>query len=535
MLCLHEKNRPFVLALGSTVLLDLLCIALVFTLSGIALKSSSFIFFDNYYLRVFTFTLFQALVGSFLSILFALLSVFSLRRIQTTVVGGFFTQIINLPFFIPSLVGCLSLILMFGQNGMVSNCFKYIGLSYNTFVYGVGGIILCHVFYYTPFALRIFNKTLDLIQPEYNRLSQQLGFSRFDRFKSIEWPFLKNDLLSTFGIVFMYCLRSFTTVLILGGTPKSTTLEVSIFQAINFEGDLEAASQLALAQFLTTISFLGFFQMFKNPLQSTKPPLQKEIFKQKIKTNDVLFILLATFFFLSPLLLVFFDGFNKKIGTLLISEEFWQALNFSLLIGFFTAGISFFLAISLIYSSIFMEKKNKFKKTLSFLIELASNSSILFSSTILGTAIYFLFFDRIKNPSFVFGVIVFLNGILFLPNIVRILKTPFQVQYFRYERLCQLLEIKGFERWRKIDWPLLREPLGYALLTCLVFSLGDAKTILFLNPSFENLTSLLYRKMSLHDFEEAASLATLLIVISFLIAFGIKRIFRGKNINYDQT
>lgn len=530
-----RTNKSFIFALSTTILLDLLCISLIVILSAVAFQSSTWVFSDQYAIKVLKFTILQAFFGSALSIFFALVSVFSVRRIQNTNFGKIFTTILNLPFFIPSIVGCLSLILLLGQGGFFAHLCHILGLPYQIVIYGVGGIILCHVFYYTPFALRIFNKSLDMIQPEYGRLSQQIGLSRFDQFRYVEWPFLKNDLFSTFGIIFMYCLRSFTTVLILGGTPKTTTLEVSIFQAINFDGDLEMAAQLALAQFLTTISFLGFFRIFSGERQKTKPPLQKKAALAKIKFIDKFLILSSGIFFLLPLILVVMDGMNKKILPLLVSVEFKNAFFFSLILGISTAALTLMLAFSLVYGSLFSEKLKKFKKTFAFFIELAGNTSILFSSTVLGAAIYFLFFNKVRETLFMFGIIIFLNSIMFLPSVVRIIKTPVQAQYSKYERLCMLLNIRGFEKWRKIDWPVLKEPIGYSILTCIIFSLGDAKTILFFNPAFENLTSLLYRKMSLHEFDSAASVGTLLLFISFLIAAGLKKLFRGNGIDYDQS
>ena len=63
----------------------------------------------------------------------------------------------------------------------------------------------------------------------------------------------------------MLCFTSFTTVLALGGGPKSTTLEVAVYQALRFDFDLATAGGLALVQLILTAGLL----MLQHKLQSS--------------------------------------------------------------------------------------------------------------------------------------------------------------------------------------------------------------------------------------------------------------------------
>jgi thiamine transport system permease protein len=49
-------------------------------------------------------------------------------------------------------------------------------------------------------------------------------------------------------VIFMLCFTSFPVVLLLGGGPAATTMEVAIFQSVRFDFDLERAAVLALLQ-----------------------------------------------------------------------------------------------------------------------------------------------------------------------------------------------------------------------------------------------------------------------------------------------
>ena len=52
------------------------------------------------------------------------------------------------------------------------------------------------------------------------------------------------------GLVFLLCFTSFSLVLMLGGGPAVTTLEVSIYTALRFDFDMPMAGKLALLQLM---------------------------------------------------------------------------------------------------------------------------------------------------------------------------------------------------------------------------------------------------------------------------------------------
>ena len=79
---------------------------------------------------------------------------------------------------------------------------------------------------------------------------------RWQLFIRLEWPMMRSALPALASMIFMLCFTSFATVMALGGGPKSTTLEVAIYQAIRFDFDLPYAGMLALLQLFFCGSFL---------------------------------------------------------------------------------------------------------------------------------------------------------------------------------------------------------------------------------------------------------------------------------------
>ena len=108
-------------------------------------------------------------------------------------------------------------------------------------VYGLGSVLLAHVFFNAPLMLRVLSSTLGGIPQAQWRLAAQWGLSDLERFAKIEWPTLKRVIPGLLALVFLLCFTSFSLVLMLGGGPAVTTLEVSIYTALRFDFDLPMA------------------------------------------------------------------------------------------------------------------------------------------------------------------------------------------------------------------------------------------------------------------------------------------------------
>ena len=115
-------------------------------------------------------------------------------------------------------------------------------------IYGLAGILIGHVFFNLPLAVRLLLPVWEGIPEEYWRLAGQLGMRSREVLRMIEWPLLSRAIPGTAGVIFMLCFTSFPVVLLLGGGPAATTMEVAIFQSVRFDFDLERAAVLALLQ-----------------------------------------------------------------------------------------------------------------------------------------------------------------------------------------------------------------------------------------------------------------------------------------------
>ena len=111
-----------------------------------------------------------------------------------------------------------------------------------------------------------------------------------------------------------------------------------------------------------------------------------------------------------------------------------------------------------------------------------------------------------------FVVVSVCNALAALPFVIKILNTPMNQSMQYYEKLCLSLKITGWQRFRLIEYPLLKAPLKYALALATTLSLGDFTAIaLFGSPDFTSLPHLLYQQIGQYRSQEAAVTALILL------------------------
>ena len=192
------------------------------------------------------FTILQATLSALLSTLCAVPLARALAR------GHFWgravvIRLMGAPFILPVIVAILGLIAVFGQNGWLNTGLR--GLGFGSFsIYGLQGVLLAHVFFNLTLATRMILLGWATIPQERFRLVQSLDLRGFARFRLIEFPMLMTVLPSPAVVIFVICLSNFKVVLALGGEPKSTTLELAIYQAFRFDFDFAKAALLGLVQ-----------------------------------------------------------------------------------------------------------------------------------------------------------------------------------------------------------------------------------------------------------------------------------------------
>ena len=200
-----------------------------------------------YVLHALRFTFAQAALSTLVSVVLGALLALALAR-RRFPLRGLVLRALGVSFVLPAIAAVFGIVALHGRSGFVSVALQSLGFAPASYLYGLPGIVLAHVFFNIPFAARGFLGALEAVPAAHWRLAESLTFRPRDVFARIDWPVLRRELPGLAGLIFILCATSFAIVLALGGGPQSATLEVAIFEALRFDFDINRAAVLSLVQ-----------------------------------------------------------------------------------------------------------------------------------------------------------------------------------------------------------------------------------------------------------------------------------------------
>ncbi|MDI6838835.1 MAG: ABC transporter permease subunit, partial [Rhizobiaceae bacterium] len=412
-----------------------------------------------------------------------------------------------------------------GRQGLINDGLLLLGKAEPVSIYGLGGILLAHVFFNLPLAARLMLAGLERLPSEYWLMSATLGMKSGAIFRFIEWPALRSLIPGIAGLVFMLCATSFTLVLILGGGPAATTLEVAIYQALRFDFDPERAVSLAFLQIAVTALILVAMALFPAPAERGKtlgrPPRRFDGLGLKARLSDGTALVAAVLFLTLPLGAVVVAGLRADLLKLLTEEAFLRAAATSLAIALGSALSALLLALATIHAQTvisLLRRPSLTMKGISLLLSGVSSLVLLVPTIVLATGWFMALRSMGDIASFAPAVVVGINALMALPFVMRVLAPVLATHRAATGRLVFSLGIAGFSKLRLIDWPLLKKPLLTALSFAMALSLGDLGAVaLFGSEKITTLPWLIYNRMGQYRTNDADGLALILGLICLLL------------------
>ena len=518
MLTRGEQKRGLAAGLASLVLVALFVVLPVGALLSAAPASQSLSLFDSYTLSLLHFTLLQAVLSTLLSVGLAIPVALALARRPQFPGRIWIVRLMAVPMGLPVLIGALGLIGIFGRQGLLNKGLLMLGLTEPINIYGLSGILIAHVFFNLPLACRLMLAGLERLPAEYWRLSASLGMRPFSVFRFIEAPALTRTIPGAAGLIFMLCATSFTLVLVLGGGPAATTLEVAIYQSLRFDFDPARAVSLSLLQISLTAFIL--YAISRLPpadiLAAGEGRAIRRFDGRRVGARvwDACIIAIATLFLLAPLAAIVAAGLTADLWRLLTMPAFHQAAITSLSIAFAAGCMAILVAIGMIAAQAAIADRRKPLRWLSIFSTLLSAQSslvLLVPPVVLGTGWFLLVQPYADVERAAPLLIAAINMLMALPFVMRVLGPAFETHAGRTNRLAASLNLSGLARLRLIDWPVLRRPLAMALSFAMALSLGDLGAVaLFGSQELITLPWLVYSRLGSYRTNDADGLALLL-------------------------
>lgn len=209
--------------------------------------------------RVVGFTLWQALVSTVISLALGLPGAWLLGRGEFK--GKRFLKALTaIPFVLPSILVVLAFVIFYGNSGVLNRFLMDLMETRRPplpILYSFTAIILAHAFYNFPLAARLIGSFWERHNPGPALAARTLGAGPIRTFFTITLPGLMPAILSAGCIIYLFCFMSFAIVLVLGGGPRYTTLEVEIYRSARISLDLPLAASLSVVGAALTLAMLG--------------------------------------------------------------------------------------------------------------------------------------------------------------------------------------------------------------------------------------------------------------------------------------
>ncbi len=432
-----------------------------------------------------------------------------------------FVAILSTGLVLPALVVAFGVVAIWGRGGWINDALAPFGLELPFTIFGLQGIVLCHLILNGALAARIFYNRLATLSPQRLKLGRSLALPPLERFRAIDWPALQGVLPGLSAVIFLFCFTSFAIVLTLGGGPRNATFEVAIFESVRLDFDPGLAARLALIQLALCLLIIlpaAGWPLGAQRIARASPALDWPD-RGPVRLLQVSLILLAGFGFFLPLAAILAGGTTPEAFGILASPAFLAALLTSVAIA--TASAALAIALALVLG---LARANVALTGGGTGLRLAINAPafayLATPAVVLSLGFFLLARGAGISPALAAPpVIVLANALLALPLAAAIVGPPLERLSARTAKLQRSLALSGLTRFREIELPLIRTDLGYAAAVAFCLSFGDLGVIaLFGTADLATLPWLMYRAMGAYRSADAAVIAASLFALT-LVAF----------------
>lgn len=345
---------------------------------------------------------------------------------------GCFAVIFILPMLIPSISHGMSLIFLFGNNGILTNLFHM-----DSGIYGLTGIVIGSVLYAFPVAYLMLADVMKYQDASPYEAALVLNIPKVRQFTQITLPYMRKPLISVLFATFTMIVTDYGVPLMVGG--KYTTIPVVLYQEVigqlNFgKGAVYGCILLIPAVIAFVIDLLN--QDSGNSGYVNKPFAQDNRTGKKVLAY--LFCGAVAIVTIIPVISFFVLAFAKNypVDMAFTFDNLLKAMNLKagqyLLNSIVIAVLVSVIGVTIAFLTAYMSARMRSKS--SRFLHLSAITSTAIPGIVLGLS-YVLTF----KGSFVYGTI----AILVMVNTVHFISSPYLMMYNSLSKLNENLEGVG--------------------------------------------------------------------------------------------
>jgi len=219
----------------------------------------------------------------------------------------------------PPFALALSMILLFGRGGLITN--KLLGIQFiqgMNDIYGLDGLVIVQTVTFFSVSYLILKALLERLNPAMEEAAASLGAGRFHLFRTITLPLLVPGIAGSFLLLFVESLADLGNPLFIAG--NRTVLSAQIFLAVIGEYNYQKASALALVLIIPTlIIFLvqRYYVNRKSYISVTGKPAGAQIIEKDpfIRWTVIIIVYLVIAFIILLYATIIYGSFSAAWGV----------------------------------------------------------------------------------------------------------------------------------------------------------------------------------------------------------------------------
>ena len=475
------------------------------------------------YGKVFGRTMALGLIVAFIATFIGYIFAYTVTRVNVPC-KGFLKTMATLPILSPPFVLSLSIIFLFGKQGLISK--NLLGITGSS-VYGLKSLIVVQVMSFFPIAYLTLSGILASIDASVEDAACNMGAGRWKTFWTVTFPLSLPGIISGALLVFIQSLEDFSNPATIGG--DYTTLSIEVYNIITGSYDMRKGSVLALLLLLpAVIAYLlnkywvnkkSFVTVTGKPTQARKlieePHIKWPLFAFCLIVSAIIILFYGTVIFASFVrtwgvdFSLTLDQYRKAL------QYGWDSLKNSMTLGLISAVIGGLLGMVIAYIT---AKRNYYGKRF---IEVASVLMFAVPGTVLGIS-YILGFN--SKPLALTGTGLILVIVFTFRNMPVAIEsgttTLLQIDNSIEEASTILGADTGYS-FRRITLPMLKNAFFSGIVYSFTKAITAVSAVIFLvSPRWKLVTSNIYSLFDMAKYGQAAAFVTMMVGI-LLVFIGL--------------
>ena len=457
---------------------------------------------NPYYRKIMWFSVYQALLSALLSLAVGLPGAWILANTQFKGKKSV-KSIYGIPFILPSVLVVLGFVIFYGNNGLLS---KLIGKNPHI-LYSFKAILLAHVFYNFPVVTTIVGNAMEKLDSRIEESARNCGAGELKIFFEITMPRLLKSVLSACCIVFLLCLSSFAIILILGGSPKLSTMEVEIYRLAKMDMDISKASSLCIYSTVITAMVLFLQNTLTDKTNYTEETVHS--YSKKLSAFSFIYLILSVLFILCPVFSIVLRSFtsaSSRAGRLFVSLSAYKNIDLNCLLQTFLIALGS-ASVSTVLALGFMDYRG-----------ILTMLPLVISSAIIGLGYLIL---CVRIPSFHGALLIMAaHSVINMPFALKTIKNVHDKIPNQYKELACLEGSTDKRYFLSIELPILKNAIISSFLLCFSLSAGELNATAILGSSKTATIPMQIKHMiSSYNYQGACALGTVLTILSFTVYF----------------